>query len=81
MVELVVAHIETLEASLRVHSLELVVPRDSRLLRAVQIDPDEATLVDVHVDSVQRIIILVESVHLIEARGLGEVSIESIGPP
>lgn len=78
MVERVIIHVEDTKSRLCVCSIKVALPRNRRLVSSVEIDPDETSLVNVHVDLEQAICVLVESLHLFEARGLGQFSTQPI---
>lgn len=80
VVECVLAEVESLEALLRVDTLEIIFPRDG-IWRRVQIDPDEAQRISVNMHGEQTLVLFLESRDVIELRGFGQFSVEAVRPP
>jgi hypothetical protein len=71
MVKDVLVHIELGKTVARVGPGEAGFPAHARRLRGFQVDPDEAALVDVHMDREEAVLGLVEFRNFVEAWGFG----------
>lgn len=80
VVKLIVLKVVLLEAGLRVDALKVFVPRNLGRIFAIKVDPDEALVVNVDVDREKTVLGNVKITDVLEARRIGEVAVEIIGP-
>ena len=80
MVKDVLVHIELGKAVARVGPGEARFPAHARRLRGFKVDPDEAAVVDVHMDREEAVLGLVKPFDLLEAWGFGQAAVQAIRP-
>lgn len=80
MIKLVVREIKVLESWLQINILEVILPRDLRLLPAIQVHPDKPIVVNVYVNREEPVLGLVEAVDVLVAWGFGKLAIKTVGP-
>lgn len=78
MIKHVVIHPKVLQPRLFVNLRKELFPRDTRLLRRIQVDPDEAKLVYVDVDLEETVLRLIEGRELLILGRLGQLAVETI---
>lgn len=76
----IVFKMELLVSLLRVDAFKVILPRHFRRLLGIEIDPDEARAVNVHMNRKQTIILLLKSIQVLITRSFGQFPIQSIRP-
>lgn len=80
MVKFILAEVEFLESLLCVDTFEIFFPGDW-IRRRVEIDPDEAQCINMHMYRKQNLIFFLEPLDIIELWGFGQFSVEAVRPP
>lgn len=80
MIKDVVIEVEVFILLLGISASKVILPRHLGRVFGVKVDPDEAIVVNVSVNTEQSILGLVETLKLLVARSLCQVTAEAIGP-
>lgn len=80
MVKLVVVKVELLASLLLIYTLEFIIPANFWFGFAIQIDPDEAVVVNVDMDRKEAVLCLIKPGNLIIPWSLGQLAIQSVRP-
>lgn len=80
VIELIFREVKMFEPLLGVNPLKVVCPFHFWFWGRIQVDPDEANGIDVHMDRKEAMVLFVERRDGVEARGLGKFSVYTVRP-